>query len=45
MKLWNAPRFMYAMPMKKNQAFFEQTSLVARPGVSFQQCIDRWDTR
>jgi lycopene beta-cyclase len=30
-----------AMPLKDNQIFFEETSLVARPAVSFQDCKDR----
>lgn len=36
-----APTFMYAMPLKDNQVFFEETSLVARPALSFQECKDR----
>ncbi|CAB9523227.1 Capsanthin/capsorubin synthase, chromoplastic [Seminavis robusta] len=40
-----APTFMYAMPIKDNQIFFEETSLVARPGVSLQECKDRYKTR
>jgi lycopene beta-cyclase len=36
-----APTFMYSMPLKDNQIFFEETSLVARPGLSFQECKDR----
>jgi Lycopene cyclase protein. len=32
---------MYAMPLKDNRIFFEETSLVARPAVSFQDCKDR----
>jgi lycopene beta-cyclase len=36
-----APTFMYAMPIKDNQVFFEETSLVARPAMSFQECKDR----
>lgn len=40
-KVANAPTFMYAMPLKENQVFFEETSLVARPAVSFQECKDR----
>jgi lycopene beta-cyclase len=36
-----APTFMYAMPLKDNRVFFEETSLVARPAVSFQECKDR----
>ena len=35
------PTFMYVMPIEGNQVFFEETSLVARPGVSFQECKDR----
>ena len=35
------PTFMYAMPLKDNKIFFEETSLVARPAVSFQDCKDR----
>lgn len=40
-KVRNAPTFMYAMPLKGNTIFFEETSLVARPAVSFQECKDR----
>lgn len=36
-----APTFMYAMPLYDNFIFFEETSLVARPAVSFQECKDR----
>ena len=36
-----APTFMYAMPLGGNRVFFEETSLVARPAVSFQECKDR----
>ena len=36
-----SPTFMYAMPLKGNRIFFEETSLVARPAMSFQQCKDR----
>ena len=39
------PTFMYAMPLKENIVFFEETSLVARPGVSFQECKDRFMKR
>ena len=35
------PTFMYAMPLKGNKIFFEETSLVARPAMSFQECKDR----
>jgi len=44
-KATTAPTFMYAMPLKDNQVFFEETSLVARPAVSFQECKDRCFTR
>jgi len=40
-----APTFMYAMPLKDNQVFFEETSLVARPAVSLQECKERCDIR
>ena len=40
-KVAAAPTFMYAMPLTGNQIFFEETSLVARPAVSFQECKDR----
>lgn len=40
-----APTFMYAMPLKDNRIFFEETSLVARPAISFQECKDRTETR
>ena len=35
------PTFMYVMPLEKNRVFFEETSLVARPAISFQECKDR----
>ncbi len=44
-KAENAPTFMYAMPLKGNKIFFEETSLVARPALSFQECKDRCFTR
>jgi len=37
-----APTFMYAMPLQGNRIFFEETSLVARPAISFQVCKDRY---
>lgn len=40
-KVAKAPTFMYAMPLGGNQIFFEETSLVARPAISFQECKDR----
>ena len=40
-KVENAPIFMYAMSLAENRRiFFENTSLVARPVVSFRECID-----
>lgn len=39
------PTFMYAMPLRDNKVFFEETSLVARPAVSFQECKDRFFKR
>lgn len=41
-KATSAPTFMYAMPLKDNLIFFEETSLVARPAMSFQECKDRY---
>ncbi|KAI2505435.1 Lycopene cyclase protein [Fragilaria crotonensis] len=35
------PTFMYVMPLEGNRVFFEETSLVARPAVSFQECKER----
>jgi hypothetical protein len=35
------PTFMYVMPLEKNRVFFEETSLVARPAMSFQECKER----
>ncbi len=40
-KVEDAPTFMYSMPLKDNRIFFEETSLVARPALSFQECKDR----
>jgi len=45
------PTFMYAMPMgptrdgKKTKVFFEETSLVARPPMSFDECKKRMELR
>jgi len=44
-KAENAPTFMYAMPLDSNRIFFEETSLVARPAISFQECKERCMTR
>ena len=40
-KATKSPTFMYAMPLKGNRIFFEETSLVARPAMSFQECKER----
>jgi lycopene beta-cyclase len=40
-KVAKSPTFMYAMPIQGNKIFFEETSLVARPALSFQECKDR----
>ncbi|KAL7539870.1 hypothetical protein ACHAWF_006524 [Thalassiosira exigua] len=39
------PTFMYAMPLGGNKIFFEETSLVARPALSFRECKERCATR
>lgn len=45
------PTFMYAMPMgpsedgQKQKVFFEETSLVARPPISFDECKRRMELR
>lgn len=44
-KATKAPTFMYAMPLRDNKVFFEETSLVARPAVSFQECKERFFKR
>jgi len=35
------PTFMYAMPLGSDRIFFEETSLVARPALSFMECKER----
>lgn len=40
-----APTFMYAMPLEGDRIFFEETSLVARPALSFRECKERCMTR
>lgn len=40
-KVQQAPTFMYAMPLTDNRIFFEETSLVARPALSFVDCKER----
>ncbi|GMH86862.1 hypothetical protein TL16_g10674 [Triparma laevis f. inornata] len=48
-KVTNQPTFMYVMPLKSvnnsPRIFFEETSLVARPGVSFRACKSRLHER
>jgi len=41
-KATQIPTFMYAMPLGGNRIFFEETSLVARPAVSFMDCKERY---
>lgn len=35
------PTFLYAMPFSKKRIFFEETSLVARPPIPFDELKDR----
>lgn len=35
------PTFLYAMPFSDTRIFFEETSLVARPGLPFEELKDR----
>jgi lycopene beta-cyclase len=35
------PTFLYAMPFNKTRIFVEETSLVARPGLSFDDLKER----
>ncbi|KAL3761833.1 hypothetical protein ACHAW5_001941 [Stephanodiscus triporus] len=44
-KAETAPTFMYAMPLGSDRIFFEETSLVARPALSFMECKERCMTR
>jgi len=37
----DSPTFMYAMPLSDTKIFFEETSLVGRPAVSFEVCKKR----
>lgn len=39
------PTFLYAMPFTKNKVFLEETSLVARPAVSFPDLKERLEAR
>lgn len=39
------PTFLYAMPFSKTKIFLEETSLVARPAVGFQDLKDRLEAR
>ena len=40
-KAETAPTFMYAMPLGLDRIFFEETSLVAHPALSFMECKER----
>lgn len=39
------PTFLYAMPFSKTKVFLEETSLVARPAVDFQEIKERLAVR
>ena len=39
------PTFLYAMPFSDTRLFLEETSLVARPGVPFEELKQRLDAR
>ncbi|XP_068664380.1 lycopene beta cyclase, chloroplastic/chromoplastic isoform X2 [Aristolochia californica] len=39
------PTFLYAMPFSSNKIFLEETSLVARPGVSMEDIQERMEVR
>ena len=39
------PTFLYAMPFSKTRIFLEETSLVARPSLSFDELKDRMYAR
>ena len=39
------PSFLYAMPFSKTRVFLEETSLVARPAVSYEELKQRLDVR
>eukprot|EP00798_Chlamydomonas_sp_ICE-L_P023577 gene23577-9104_t len=39
------PTFLYAMPFSKTKVFLEETSLVARPAISFSDLKERLDAR
>mmetsp|Transcript_16030 Transcript_16030/g.32861 ORF Transcript_16030/g.32861 Transcript_16030/m.32861 type:complete len:590 (+) Transcript_16030:20-1789(+) len=41
----DSPTFMYVMPLGGDRVFFEETSLVANPAVSFKVCKDRCERR
>jgi lycopene beta-cyclase len=41
LKAQQAPTFNYVMPIDGNRVFVEETSLVARPAVSFMECKER----
>ena len=44
-KVVQNPTFNYVMPLKEGVMFFEETSLVANPAMSFQDCKDRLKDR
>ena len=44
-KAETVPTFMYAMPLGSDRIFFEETSLVARPALSFMECKEQCMTR
>ena len=39
------PTFLYAMPFSDTRLFLEETSLVARPAVPFEELKQRLDAR
>ncbi|GAQ85842.1 lycopene beta cyclase [Klebsormidium nitens] len=39
------PTFLYAMPLTPTKIFLEETSLVARPGIPFEEVMARFDLR
>ena len=39
------PTFLYVMPFSENRIFVEETSLVARPAISFDELKERLDRR
>lgn len=43
--LQELPTFLYAMPFTRTKIFFEETSLVARPAVGFDDLKERLEAR